>query len=110
MNIRHGDMALIGIAALPEHLNLQSSETTVLLTGSGGNPHAIKTGSGVFYPHTSGQIVGYLTAKDGCILLHKDHGMLVENSELREALIPAGVYEVHCQVEDTHEGMRVVED
>lgn len=106
MNIRHGDMALIRVTELPT--GLTPSTANILLTGSGGNPHTFAGGN--FYPHQDGQIVGYLVADDGCTLYHPDHGKVIKGKALREASVPADIYAVHRQVEDTHEGMRVVED
>ena len=106
MNIRHGDMALIEVEALPE--GLLASDSKILLTGSGGNPHTVQNGT--FYPHINGRVVGYLAAHEGCMLLHPDHGSKMPADTLGQADVSAGIYKIHNQVEQTHEGMRPVED
>jgi hypothetical protein len=110
MNIRHGDLALIGISALPKNLTVIAIPSTSkkLMTGSGGNDHTFTLGT--FYPNIDGQTLGYLVAVDGTKLLHPDHGALVANSNLREVIVPAGIYQVVRQVEQTHDAMRFVED
>jgi len=106
MNIRHGDLALLAIKTLPENLTVSTSKK--LMTGSGGNDHTFTDGT--FYPNINGQTLGYLVAVDGTKLLHPDHGALVPNSNLREVIVPAGIYQVVRQVEQTHDAMRFVED
>lgn len=105
-NFRHGDMALIGVEKLPDGLTASTSK--VLMKGSGGNDHAFTAGT--FYPNEDGQTVGYFVAVEGTRLVHPDHGQIVEGQALRQAEIPAGVYEVRRQVEQTHDAMRFVED
>lgn len=103
MNIRHGDMALIGIDKLPE--GLKASKSRVLMTGSHGNNHAF-TGPGTFYPHEGNRgtlrIVGYFDAKKGTMLTHLDHGP--EGEKLREVPIE-GSFQVREQIVDTHSGI-----
>ena len=107
MNIRHGDMALIGIDTLPD--GLEASADDVLMKGSGGNDHKVR--SGVFFPKTLGvHVIGYLQANPGCHLLHPDHGASQSGSELKSANVPPGLYEVRRQTEDTHSGMVPVVD
>ena len=106
MNYRHGDLGLIGVGQLPE--GLTASKSKVLMTGSGGNDHTFNVGT--FYPNNDGQVVGYLKAVDGTKLLHPVHGILVEGQKLREAVIWTGVYKCVRQGEQTHDGMRPVED
>ena len=98
-------MALIAVDALPE--GLLPSESKVLLVGRGGNPHSFTNGT--FYDDEDGQVVGYLVAEQGCKLLHRDHGA-ESGGPLREAEIPPLIYQVRRQAEETHEGMRPVED
>ncbi len=109
MNIRHGDMGLIGIANLPDGLTASSSR--VLMVGSGGNNHAF-SGPGTFYPHEENRgdvrIVGYLVAQDGAMLTHIEHGQ-DRGNKLKEVPV-MGIFEVRKQVEQTHDGMRPVED
>lgn len=106
MNIRHGDMGLIGIDKLPE--GLTASKGKVLMVGSGGNDHAFTKGT--FYPQTGGQTVGYFMAVEGTKLLHPAHGIEVKGKTLKEVPIPAGVYRIIKQAEQTHTGMIPVED
>jgi hypothetical protein len=107
-NIRHGDMALIAIDAIPKVLeDLLPSESKVLLVGRNGNAHSFTNGT--FYDDEDGQVVGYLVAEPGCKLLHRDHGSETGGT-LREAEIPPLIYQVRRQAEETHEGMRPVED
>ncbi len=107
MNIRHGDLALIGIEKLPA--GLTASDSKVLMRGSGGNDHTFT--KGVFYPRKeAGQFIfGYFEALPGCLLLHPDHGAETKSGP-RKAEIPAGLYELRRQVEDTNEGMKPIVD
>jgi hypothetical protein len=106
MIIRHGDMALKQIDQLPD--GLKASKSKVLMVGSGGNDHAFDKGT--FYPHRKGDfVVGYFEATDKTKLLHPDHGQKHNNGR-RTCDVSKGIYEVRKQVEDTHEGMRPVED
>ena len=107
-NYRHGDLALIGVRALPD--GLKESDSKILMTGSGGNHHTFDRGE--FYPSTenNGFIIGYLVATDQTKLYHPDHGAAVEWKKLREAKIKAGIYECRKQQEDTHAGMKPVVD
>lgn len=104
--IRHGDLALIEVEKLPE--GLTASKSKVLMVGSGGNDHAFDKGT--FYPHEDGQTVGYFVAEEATTLLHPDHGNIIKGQSLREAHVPAGVYRAIKQVEQTHDGMKPVED
>lgn len=107
MNVRHGDLCLIGVDKLPD--GLKAAKTNVLMTGSGGNDHVVQ--GGTVYP-VEGQsfVIGYLVAKKGTQLLHPDHGVPITGSNLRVASIPAGTYELRRQSEDTHAGFRPVID
>jgi len=100
MNIRHGDLALIGIDKLPEGLTASKSE--VLMKGSHGNDHAF-SGPGTFYPHEEVRgtlrIVGYFEAREGTKLTHLDHGP--EGKKLREVPVQ-GLFEIRKQTEDTN--------
>ena len=107
MNYRHGDLALVSIERLPE--GLTASKSKVLMTGSGGNDHIFTDGT--FYPKAYGQTVGYLDAPNGSTLLHPNHGEIVgKGKKLRVAEIEVGVYTCIKQIEQTHDGMRPVED
>jgi hypothetical protein len=106
MNIRHGDLALIGGAILPG--GLTPSDNKVLFTGSGGNPHSFNKGA--FYPCVDGQTVGFLVAGSNCSLFHKDHGKGGDTDPVKIAPLDADTYRVVRQIEQTHEGLRPVED
>lgn len=107
MNFRHGDLALIQIDKLPG--GLTASKSKVLMQGSGGNDHSFDQGT--FYEKQDGQfVIGYLDAPNGTTLFHPEHGEIVKGKNLREASIPAGVYECRKQFEETHSGMTPVID
>ena len=103
---RHGDCGLFQITELPT--GLKESKSKVLMTGSGGHHHTFEHGQ--FYPKQNGLVIGYLVANNRTKLLHPEHGKIVKGKDLREAEIETGIYELRKQVEDTHEGMRPVED
>lgn len=107
MNYRHGDLALIEIDKLPE--GLVESKTDELMRGSNNNPHKFVNGR-VFFKNVSQFIFGYFVAEKNCVLRHKEHGVVVESSLLREAPIKEGIYELRRQCEDTHDGMKQVVD
>jgi hypothetical protein len=108
MNIRHGDLGLIGIDTLPT--GIAASKSKILMTGSHGNDHAFR-GNGVFYPHNEIKgmihIVGYFEAREGTTLTHVDHGP--KKKGLREVPVK-GLYQLRKQTEDTHAGMNPVID
>jgi hypothetical protein len=100
INIRHGDIALIGIDKLPTGLK-KSVSKTILQGGSGGNSHTFD--NGVFYLKADGEnIIGYLKAEK-TKLFHVEHSP-------KGVKIKDGTYEVRRQVEFTHEGMKQVID
>jgi hypothetical protein len=103
---RHGDLALIEVESLPN--NIKESESKILMTGSGGHDHTFDHGT--FYPKQDGLVIGYLVANNRTRLYHPEHGKVVEGKNLREANIAAGIYELRRQQEDTHDGMKPVED
>lgn len=78
------------------------------MKGSHSNNHSFT--SGTFYPHADGQMVGYFIAVEGTMLLHPDHGEIIEGKKLREMMIPAGTYQIIKQAEQTHSGMIPVQD
>lgn len=105
-NYRHGDLALIGLADKPD---TTEKPQQVLHGGSHGHPHSIV--GGVFYPERKDDnVLGYLEVNDGGYLTHKEHGLEVEGSSLKQAPLEAGWYEVRVQVEHTNEGMKEVVD
>lgn len=106
-NIRHGDLALIGVDKLPD--GLKAADTKVLMTGSHGNDHTFD--KGVFYPKVEENfVIGYFVAHKGCKLYHPEHGERVKGKTLLETHINEGIYELKRQVEDTHAGMKPVID
>lgn len=105
MNYRHGDMALISAGKLPS--GVKASQSKVLMVGSGGKDHSFE--GGVFYPKTENLTVGFLQAKN-TILFHEEHGNKIEGKKLRETKVEDDIYEVRKQQEDTHEGMKPLQD
>ena len=104
-NIRHGDLALIGIANLPTGLKASTSKV-LLAVGSGGNPHSFDTGT--FYPVKGDEfIIGYLKAK-GTTLLHREHGK--GKTGQKKAKIVDGLYQIRRQSEYTPQGLKLVID
>ena len=104
---RQGDICLVKISSLPKGLK-KSASTTLLQTGSGGNPHSFKGGE--LYPKIEGDfIIGYLKAKKGCKVYHAEHGD-TEEGAIRSGSLPAGVYEGRRQSEDTISGLKQVID
>lgn len=103
---RHGDLALIEVESVPS--DIKESTSKILMTGSGGHNHTFDHGA--FYPSENGLAIGYLVANNRTRLYHPEHGKVVEGKNLREANIAAGIYELRRQQEDTHDGMKPVED
>ena len=103
--VRHGDLALVKIDKLPEGLQPATSRT--LIVGSGGNNHDVRDGV-IYFKDVDQFVFGYLNAAEGCTLLHPDHG--AGEGAIKTAALPAGIYELHRQFEETHESMRQVID
>ena len=103
--IRHGDLALVKIGKLPE--GLQPAGTKTLMQGSGGNNHDVKNGT-VYLKYVDQFVFGYLVAVEGCQLLHPDHG--AGKGAINTAKLPAGIYELRRQFEQTHDAMKPVID
>lgn len=102
--IRHGDLALIPIDAIPP--GLQAAKVRVLLRGSNNNPHSFDRGT--FYPKGDGAfVIGYFVSGE-TTLTHCDHGE--GKGRLKTVKIPDGAWEARRQQEQTHAGMRPVED
>lgn len=108
INYRHGDLALIGRFSLPEQYG-KPSKDGIIMRGSHGHDHTVKNGE-LYLTHDDRFIIGYLVAKQGCILLHPEHGIQIKGKEQREAPISPGIYELRKQFEDTHDGMKQVID
>lgn len=109
--IRHGDLVLIKIKSLPEDIVKKEMPVAAaeIMRGSRGKPHLVKNGI-VYQKRVDDFVFGYLEAKENCVLLHEEHGKKVKGRGLREAVLAKGFYELRNQVEQTHEGMRIVED
>lgn len=105
-NYRHGDLGLVGVCEFPT--GLKRSTSKILMTGSGGHNHTFDHGE--FYPKQDGLIIGYLVANNKTRLYHPEHGKVIKGKELREAKIEEGIYELRRQQEETHDGMKPVED
>lgn len=97
--IRHGELLLIKVSKRPAGLKETSS---VLNIGSHGHPHAVVNGT-FFVRKEEPNIIGYLVAREGCYLTHVEHSP-------KGAPLQKGAYQVRNQVEDGHEGMKVVID
>ena len=106
MLIRHGDLCLKKVKNLPD--DLQETKTKILMTGSGGNDHAIDNGK-VYLKQVNDFVFGYLIAKD-TKLLHPEHGKKIKGQNLKEVKLDDGIYELRKQHEETHEGMVAVVD
>ncbi len=107
-NIRHGDIALLQVNKIPD--NLKEVKIKTLYVGSGGNAHTFSNGKFYKLDKEDTFIIGYFIAEKGCKLFHKEHGEIIKGRKLRECSIPAGIYELRHQVEDTNEGMKPVVD
>jgi hypothetical protein len=111
LNIRHWDLALIGIKKIPK--NLVKTKTNILMKGNNWHDHTFSwwmvsiTGDSFNLPEWE-FIFWYFVAKN-TILFHEDHwNTIVWNT--RSCNIPDGIYELRKQVEFTAEGMRAVVD
>jgi len=106
-NIRHGDLALIGIKKLPSGLKVTNSK--IIMHGSHDHDHAFNIGK-LYLKKINEFVIGYFEAIKGTKLFHPEHGEIVAGSKLREAKVPVGFYELRVQNEDTNEGMKQVID
>jgi len=106
MNIRHGDLSLIGIKELPKEL--KPTKTKILMVGSGGNNHSIDNGK-VYLKNEDECVFGYLEAKD-TRLYHIEHGKKIKGRNLKEVKIEDGFYQLRKQQEIGHKEMRPVVD
>lgn len=125
---RHGDLGLVEVSSLPE--GLKKSNLKILMNGSGGHNHTFAHGE--FYPNKKDLVIGYLVANNRTRLYHPEHGNIcsvcnysklkstnicpkcgtdfIKEGKLRIAKPLAGIYELIKQFEDTHDGMKPVED
>jgi len=100
MNIRHGDIALIGIKNLLKEAVKTSQK--ILYQGSSGNDHSFD--NGIFYDtNRDNFIVGYLEAHN-TILFHTDHGKKIKGQKLRQVKIEDGIYQINRQNEIINNG------
>ncbi len=97
---RHGDLVLLPIKVLPK--GLVKADTNVLMTGSGGNDHTVKN-CVVYFKKEDDFIFGYLVARKGARLCHKDHSP-------NGTILPIGNYQLRKQQEFTNGRMRPVID
>ena len=105
VGIRHGDLALVKIGKLPD--GLKPADTQTLMQGSRGNNHDVKNGT-VYLKDIDQFVFGYLVAGEGCQLLHTDHG--TGKGAIKTAKLPAGIYELRRQFEQTHDAIKPVID
>jgi len=103
---RHGEIAFVKIAKLPE--GLAKSESKVIIEGSHKNSHSINQGE-IYIIKVNEFVFGYLVAKN-TKLLHLEHGKIIKGQELREASIPNGVYELRKQQEFINNELKPVID
>ena len=110
-NIRHWDLALIGIEKLPE--NLKKTNSKIIMKGNSGHNHTFDNGE--LYIISDSEVLeeqdftfGYFVAKN-TTLSHEDHGDIIMNST-RTASIPDWIYELRKQKEYTPEWLKVVVD
>lgn len=109
-NIRHWDLALIGINELPKWL--KQTKGNVLMQGSHWNDHSFDTGKLYITKKLEELkewefVFGYLVAT-WTTLLHPDHG--TGKQAIKKCKIPDWIYELRKQVEYLHDGMRPVVD
>lgn len=103
--VRHGDLALVKVEKLPE--GLEPSTTKTLMQGVNKNNHDVKNGT-VYLKDVDQFVFGYLVAGENCTLIHPDHG--AGKGPLKTAELPAGIYELRRQFEETHEAFKPVID
>jgi len=101
---RHGDLVLVEVEKLPK--DLEPTNTDVILEGK-TNTHRIVKGK-IYFKEVDMFVFGYLEAFQGAYLTHPEHGE--GKSKVLKAPIEPGFYELRRQQEETHEGMKQVED
>ena len=109
---RQGDLCLIPNqrnfkVEIPK--NLKKAETNIIMQGSGGHPHKVEDCE-IYFKNIDTFIFGYLKANKNAKVLHIEHGVYTKGKQLKEGVIPEGIYQMRHQIEDTHEGMKVVVD
>lgn len=104
--VRHGEILLVPVKSLPR--GLKKATTNVIMNGSGGHDHTVSNAD-LYFKKDGDYIFGYLRAKRGAKLYHKEHGLKKVNG-LMEAPLKAGYYQLRQQVEKTNEGLRPVQD
>jgi len=110
-NIRHWDLALIGIEKLPE--NLKKTNSKIIMKGNSGHNHTFDNWE--LYIISNSELLQeddfvfwYFITKN-TTLSHEDHGDIIANNT-RIALIPDGIYELRKQKEYTPDWLKVVVD
>lgn len=91
---RHGEICFEKIEKLPE--GLEKSSHKEFLRGSHGNPHTYDNGS-LYLKKEDDYIFGYFVAEN-TKLFHPEHGTQ-KDSNLKEAVLPDGIYRLRRQVE-----------
>lgn len=104
--IRHGEVIFFPVDKLP--IGLKKARTDVIMRGSGNNPHTV-VNADLYFKKEDDFVFGYLKAKKGTKLYHKEHGLKKVNG-LMEAPLKAGCYQLRVQNEKTHQGLKVVTD
>ena len=103
--IRWGEVCLALIKKLPT--GLKKAKTDVVMTGSSNNPHIVRN-CDIYFKKESDYIFGYLKAKQGNKFLHPQHGK--GKNRMKEFSVKGKYYQLVVQNEQTHEGLKVVED
>lgn len=103
---RHGEICFFPIDKLPT--GLKKAHTDVIMRGSGNNPHTFINGS-LYLKKEDDFVFGYFKAEKGCRLYHPQHG-IKKVGGLMEAPLKIGNYQLLVQNEQTHRGLKVVED
>ena len=96
---RHGEIIFKTIESLPT--GLKKTETNLIMTGSGSNPHTFKGGK-IYLKTVDEYVFGYFQAKN-TKLYHCEHSP-------DGVLLPNGYYEIRRAVEYTPDGLKPVID
>lgn len=104
--IRQGDVILVPTAAVPASARPVAAEMGRVILARGeatGHHHSFAASPSVafFRPDDAGTGGGWLSLAAPALLEHQEHTAL---------LVPAGLYRVGIQVEETPEAVRRVED
>lgn len=103
--VRQGDVILVPAKIMPGDLKAvpRDNGRVILAYGeSTGHAHAFRSPAVTFFrPDDAGAGGGWLSLAEPALLEHEEHTAL---------LVPAGLYRVGIQVEETPEAVRRVED